>query len=72
MPRRRSHRSLGFVRLAPRQAEKAQRLCRMAQREQGEELLATCRKLRETLSQFGHEGPEARIRARACGCPVMR
>lgn len=72
MPRRRSHRSLGFVRLAPRQAEKAQRLCRMAQREQGEELLATCRKLRETLSQFGHEEPEARIRARACGCPVMR
>ena len=45
-------------------------LCRLAREASPEMLPLVCRKLLEALSEFGRESPEARIRARACGCPV--
>ena len=56
-----------------RREEDAVRLCRAAQRAKREAphlVQPVCRKLREALSGFGREEPEARIRSRACGCPV--
>jgi len=71
--KRRSRQGLGALLLAPSRAARARRLCREVQ---GVHDLAakatTCRRLVETLSEFGWESPEAKIRARACGCPVRR
>lgn len=64
-----------------RRQDDAVRLCRAAQRAKREapqflapicrRLLAPiCRRLRESLAGFAPEGPEAKIRSRACGCPV--
>jgi len=50
-------------------------LCRRVQwaRANAPELMPeTCDRLVRSLSEFGREDPEARIRARACGCPVGR
>ncbi len=56
-----------------RRQDDAVRLCRAAQRAKREApqfLAPICRRLRESLAGFGPEGPEAKIRSRACGCPV--
>jgi Glu-tRNA(Gln) amidotransferase subunit E-like FAD-binding protein len=66
---RRRRCSLGS--LSPSQALRARRLCRVVQTTADPEVkVATCRRLVEALSEFGHEDPAARIRARACGCPM--
>ncbi len=67
--------SLGFI-LRPSRNDRmheAVKLCRAVQRARREAphlVQPVCRKLRETLASFGRESPEAKIRSRACGCPV--
>lgn len=48
-------------------------LCRRAQwarQRAPESLPGICNRLVQSLSDFGREDPEAKIRARMCGCPV--
>lgn len=71
MPRPRCRCQFGFLPTARR--ERARRLCALAQRQariDPEALARTCRDLRQELSPFAYEEPAAKIRARACGCPV--
>lgn len=75
MARRKRSRGLGSWRDgSPRvRAIRARQLCRDVQEIRQSDPLAlrtACRRLRELLSPFGYEDPAARIRARACGCPV--
>jgi hypothetical protein len=64
------HRPLGASHLHWLQATKARNLCIMAKQADPRDREAICRRLIETLSAFGRDDPEAKIRARACGCPV--
>ena len=75
MARRKTSQGLGsWLDTSPRvQALRARQLCRAVKEAQQYDPLAlrtACRRLRELLSPFGYEDPAARIRARACGCPV--
>jgi hypothetical protein len=61
----------GFGELSWFQTTRARRLCRQVQAASSEgEKHSVCKRLREALSEFAPEDPGARIRARACGCPV--
>jgi len=58
-----------------RRSLQAASLCRLAQKAQRSDpsaLPSICRRLVETLSDFGWEDPGAKIRARTCGCPIGR
>ncbi len=67
--------SLGFI-LRPSRNDRmheAAKLCRAVQRAKREAphlVQPICVRLREAMASFGRESPDAKIRSRACGCPV--
>ncbi len=68
---RRPRGGLGGSYLPWPQVARARALCHaVAKAESAQERQAVCRRLHEALSPFGRDDPEAKIRARACGCPV--
>jgi hypothetical protein len=65
--------ALGITYRSRVRRENVQALCRRAQwasRHAPESLPGVCSRLVQSLSEFGREDPEAKIRARMCGCPV--
>jgi hypothetical protein len=67
-----SVRGLGVTSASRPRREDARALCRAAQAARGrpEDLRPICARLVQSLSRYAREEPGARIRARACGCPV--
>ena len=69
----RRNRGLGITYRSRVLREDPRALCRRAQwaaRKSPGSLPSICMRLVQSMSDMGREDPEARIRSRACGCPV--